>query len=288
MWVPVTQPFDLDLTLKSGQVFRWRFDQGWWSGFIGTELFFLRQMDGGLEVITDSLNNTDITLYLEWFFRFDDDLATVYNDLSSDILVADACKAYEGMRLLRQDPWECLIGFISSTASNIPRIARVQERLASELGRPVLMNGMRRNAFPDPTTLSMVGEPVLRELGLGYRARYVGLVSTKIASGEFILSELEQLDYVSGRKKLLTLPGVGVKVADCVQLFAFGKLESFPIDRWVRRALEQWYFGGRKTSDQVLSDWAQGVFSPWAGYAQQYLFFRSRDVKLIDDNPAYT
>ena len=282
MWVPVTQPLDLALTLRSGQVFRWKFHQGWWSGFIGSELFFLRQIDGGLEAITKSLNSTEINSYLEWFFRLDDDLAQVYRDLSSDKWIAASCKTYVGMRLLRQEPWECLIGFMSSTASNIPRITRVQEGLAEEFGQPVFVNGIKRNTFPDPATVSMAGLPALRKLGLGYRARYVDLVSTKIASGEFVLSELEQLAYEPGRDKLLSLPGVGAKVADCVQLFAFGNLESFPVDRWVRRALEQWYFDGIKRSDKDLGDWARGVFSPWAGYAQQYLFFSSRDAKLFD------
>ena len=272
------QPLDLATTLHSGQVFGWRWEEGWWNGVVEGHLVLLRRRRDGLEYRTALRPARALAPVLWRFFRLDDDLAAIQEELSSDPLVAEAIGQHPGLRLLRQDPWECLTSFICSTHSNIPRIAGIMERLSVTYGRPVSMGSLTRHGRPGPEALAEAGEARLRELGLGYRARYLAGSAAMVASGLIDLEVLRHAPYAEAHEALRALPGVGEKVADCVLLFSLDKLEAFPIDRWVRRAMEEWYLGDGKLSYQAMEEWAQGHFGPLAGYAQQYLFYRRREV----------
>ena len=229
------QPLDLATTLHSGQVFGWRWEKGWWNGVVGRHLVLLRRRSDGLEYRT-SLRPAGALAPVLWrFFRLDDDLTAIQEELGRDPLVAEAIARHPGLRLLRQDPWECLTAFICSTHSNIPRIAGIMERLSVTYGRAVTMRGLTRHGRPGPEALAEAGEMRLRELGLGYRARYLAGSAAKVASGDVDLEALRAAPYAQAQEALRTLPGVGEKVADCVLLFSLDKLEAFPIDRWVRR-----------------------------------------------------
>ena len=278
MRLDVGQPLDLATTLHSGQVFGWRWEGGWWNGTVGRHLVLLRERRDGIEYRTSLRPAKALAPALSSFLRLDDDLAAIQETLGSDPLVAEAIGRHPGLRLLRQDPWECLTAFICSTHSNIPRIAGIMERLSVTYGRPVSMGGLTRHARPGPEALAEAGEARLRELGLGYRARYVAASAAMVASGQIDLEALRDAPYSEAHEALRTLPGVGEKVADCVLLFSLDKLEAFPIDRWVRRVMEEWYLDGVKLSYQAMEDWAQSHFGPLAGYAQQYLFHHRREV----------
>jgi N-glycosylase/DNA lyase len=214
---------------------------------------------------------------LQSYFRLDDDLHAIYAEITRDQRVAAMVARYPGLRVLRQEPWECLIAFICSANSNIPRIAQNVETLASHYGSPIVMDGEVRHAFPTPVQLAEAGEMELRKLGLGFRAPYVARAALLVASGELDLDALVRLPYAEAKAWLMECPGVGPKVADCVLVFSLEKLEAFPIDVWVRRALGEWYFPGQKApSDRVLLEWAQDHFGRYAGYANQYLFHGRR------------
>ena len=276
--VAVDQPLDLPLTLESGQAFRWHNDDGVWSGFIEGRLLTLERDDSGLRVTSDPQTHPDAAQAVASYFRLDDDLPAIYAQLCEDERLAAAVRQHWGLRILRQDPWECLIAFICSQNSNIPRIAKMQETLASTLGGEATLGTLTRRSFPTPEALASAGEQRLRELGLGYRARYVAGTAEVVASGGLDLPQLRSAPYDDAKAALLALPGVGEKVADCVLLFALDHLDAAPIDRWVRRALEDWYLDGQRLRYAELLAWTQNTFGPYSGYAQQYLFFRRRET----------
>jgi N-glycosylase/DNA lyase len=182
------------------------------------------------------------------------------------------------MRVLRQDPWECLVSFICSSASNIPRITRNIESICDVYGRPVGSGEARRNTFPTPRELSRAGEEPLRALGLGYRAGYIAETAGVIAAGAVDLMALREEPYEDALETLTGLAGVGDKVANCALLFSLDKPEAFPVDVWIDRALREWYLDGQGESipRPKLRPWAQERFGPYAGYANHYLFHDRR------------
>jgi N-glycosylase/DNA lyase len=274
--LPVDQPLDLAATLQSGQAFRWRADGDAWSGFLGADLVALRQVDDGVEVRCLDRARSTILGRVARYLRMDDDLPAIYRRLRRDPHLAWSIEQHPGLRLLRQEPWECLIAFICSTQSNIPRISRIQEALADAMGTAATLDGVTRSAFPTPEALAGAGEERLRGLGLGYRAAFVARAAEVVATGRLRLDALAEASYQDARAALMSVHGVGEKVADCVLLFSMDRMESFPIDRWVRRAVEERYFGGRTMPLPVLASWARETFGPVAGYAQQYLFYGRR------------
>ena len=278
--LPIDQPLDLALTLQSGQAFRWHQDCGRWSGFISGELVMLERLKDGLTIECNATAAGSIATAVYQYFRFDDNLTAIYDLFSTDERLTQAIQQNWGLRILRQDPWECLITFICSQNSNIPRIAKTQESLANTLGNSVTMGSIERKAFPTPEALAAAGEESLRNLSLGYRATYVARTAEILAAGKLTLDPLREASYEDAKNVLMKLPGVGAKVADCVLLFSLDKLEAIPIDRWVRRAFEEWYLAGEVLSYDKLLIWAHSTFGPNAGYAQQYLFLRRRQAKV--------
>jgi len=216
----------------------------------------------------------EITAYL----RLDDDLPTIQKGLSSDAHVNEGIRRYPGLRLLRQDPWETLATFILSSVSNIPRISRTVELIATTLGEPVALDRTYRHTFPGPERLAAVDEAELRRLGCGFRAPYLLRAAQDVASGALRLGQLRGLPYAETLPLLTALHGVGEKVADCVMLFALDRMEAFPVDRWVQRAVAQWY-GVRSRRYGDVRDWAWEHFGAHAGYANQYLFWNARQQR---------
>jgi N-glycosylase/DNA lyase len=277
--LPIDQPLNLALTLTSGQAFRWHEVKGVWSGFIAGELVTLERLDNVLAVECNVEASAGISDAVHRYFRLDDDLSAIYDQLCKDERLSEAIHLNWGLRILRQDPWECLVAFICSQNSNIPRIASMQESMANTLGETYSMGDIQRQGFPSREALASAGEDTLRKLALGYRAKYLVKTAEIVASGGLDLDALREVSYDEAKAELMALPGVGAKVADCVLLFALDKLEAVPIDRWVRRAFEEWDLDGEELPYDKLLAWALQTFGSNAGYAQQYLFFRRRQVK---------
>ena len=278
MLVSIEEPFDLDSTLQSGQAFRWRRDGGLHRGVVFGNVVELRQSEDGLELFTDPDDEAAMWPLLRDYLGLDFDLDRVYAAFEADDRLRDSAARYRGMRVLRQDPWECLVSFICSSASNIPRITKNVESLCESYGRPVGTGATRRNAFPTPRELSRAGETPLRALGLGYRAAYVAETAAAVADGAVDLMSLREEPYETALEALTELPGVGDKVANCVLLFALDKPEAFPVDVWIDRALREWYLGDDANSipRPKMRPWAQERFGPYAGYANHYLFHDRR------------
>ena len=271
------QPFDLVASLESGQAHRWRREEDWYSGVVRGNFIKMRQAGRRVEFCCGPSSETQMLPRLQSYFRLDDDLAAIYDEISRDQRVAAMVARYPGLRLLRLEPWECVVSFICSANSNIPRIHQNMEKLAETLGDPVGMDGQVRHVFPTPAQLAEAGELELRRLGLGFRAPYVDQASRMVLEGRLDLDSLVDMPYSEAKARLMECPGIGPKIADCIAVFSLEKLEAFPIDVWVRRALTEWYFPDRKRpTDRVLLEWAQNHFGRYGGYSQQYLFHGRR------------
>ena len=295
--LPIQQTLDLASSLESGQAHRWGREKEqsaappgrWHWGVIEGNVVKIRARSGSQR--TGSMSDGPVLQVrsapprdsgylhrvLRSYFRLDDDIEAIYEDITRDPRVAGMVREYRGLRLLRIEPWECLIAFICSANSNLPRIHANVESISEGFGHPVALDGQIRYTFPQPEQLARAGESALRDLGLGFRAPYVAETARVVAGGGLDLESLRLLSYVEAKERLMELPGVGTKIADCVLLHSLDKLEAFPVDVWIRRALSEWYFTGEKPPpDRTLVAWAQEHFGRYAGYAQLYLFHGRR------------
>ena len=278
MLIPLRQPFDLTSTLLSGQAFRWRWDDPWFYGVAFRNVVKVRQTADALEFFSSPDDEQTVAPLLREYLGLDVDLPAVYDSLIVDDRLKTAIERYPGMRILRQEPWECLVSFICSSASNIPRITKNVESICATFGEPIRMGDYARSAFPAPDDLAGLDPSALRELGLGYRAEYVVSTARAIADGKVDLMALREDPYEAALESLVSLDGVGDKVANCVLLFSLDKADAFPVDVWIHRVLQEWCFNGRdrKLSRPKMRMWAQDHFGPYAGYANHYLFHNRR------------
>ena len=292
----VEQPLDLEASLLGGQAHRWRREGNWYSGVLRGDLVLLRQRNGVVEFRSTCGDKHTMVPRLKRFLRLDDDLPAICDEIADDPNVAAQVERYPGLRVLRQEPWECLVAYICSANSSIETIHRNMERISDEFGEIRTLypscdgeDPVRRSTFPTPVDLAEAGEMELRRLKLGFRAPYVYKASVAVLEGSVDLDHLVCAPYADAKSKLMSLKGIGEKIADCIALMSLEKMEAFPIDVWVRRALADWYFPGEKTpTNRVLVEWAQGYFGRYAGYANQYLFHgrRLRDRKSLQDGSA--
>ena len=288
MLIPANEPLHVSSTLESGQTFRWcRWEvpdgtggDPWFEGVVFENVVRLRRRPEGIEFTCEPGSEDSVSGLLRSYLRLDDDLDAIYRTLSVDERVSAAVERYRGLRIARQDPWECLVTFICSANSNIPRIAANVRDMASAFGRPLNTGVDEHHAFPTADALADAGETALRGLGLGFRAKYVASVADIVARGDIDLFALREAPYDAALEALVALPGVGDKVANCVMLFSLDKLDAFPVDVWIHRALVDWYpdevVNGKPLPKSAMRSWAQERFRPYAGYANQYLFHDRR------------
>ncbi len=278
MLMRVDQLLDLPSTLQSGQAFRWRLDGGWFHGVVFGNLVRMRQASGGIEFSSAPDDESYLEPSIRDYLGLSVDLEEVYAALSGDEMLEAAIERHRGMRVLRQEPWECLVSFICSSASNIPRISKNVESICAALGKPIRLGEQVRNTFPTPHEIADAGETRLRGLGLGYRAAYLAATARKIAEGEPDLITLREAPYEEALEALVALDGVGDKVANCVLLFSLDKPQAFPVDGWIDRVLRERYLDGegKGISRTGMRVWALEHFGPYAGYANQYLFHERR------------
>ncbi len=267
--------YNLGLTLASGQAFRWRRIGDAWAGVIGSRWVRLWQEPDCLRAETAAGGDWQ---WLRHYLQTEVDLERILSSFPDDPPMRDSVAACRGLRLLRQEPWECLASFICSSTKQIVQIEQIVELLCRRFGQalPVPLGINQAWAFPTVEQLAAASEAELRACKMGFRAPYLSGAARKLAAGEVDLSRLGGLSLEEARAALLTLPGVGVKIADCVLLFAYGFQEAFPVDVWIIKALEQLYFPKRRPKLPRLRRFSQTHFGPHGGYAQQYLFHYMR------------
>ncbi len=268
--------YDLAATLGSGQAFRWRTQGKAWVGVIGQHWVRL-QVENDLLTAHTAGSVTDWN-WLAHYLQIELDLEAVLASFPNDDAMRAAVGACRGLRLLRQDPWECLASFILSSTKQIVQIQQIVGLLCERHGEvaPAPDGHAPAHGFPSPAQLARLTEAELRSCKMGFRAPYLLGTARVIADGELDPARLHEMPVAEARAKLLKLPGVGPKIADCVLLFAYGFQDAFPVDVWVMRALRQLYFPRRRPSAPRLRRFTATYFGRNAGYAQQYLFHYMR------------
>ncbi len=271
--------YDLAATLASGQAFRWRQVGEAWEGIVAGRWIRLSQTDEAIRAEA-AAPQTDWR-WLRDYLQLDADLPAILATFPDDPPMRAAATACRGLRLLRQEPWECLVSFICSSTKQIVQIQQIITLLCERFGTPVPVGnfGKRSFSFPTAARLAACTEAELRVCKMGFRAPYILAAAQAVVSGALDLSRLHSLPTDAARTALMGLHGVGRKIADCVLLFAYGKQDAFPVDVWVRRALLELYFPRRRPSAQRLEKFAYTHFGPNAGYAQQYLFHYVRTLR---------
>jgi N-glycosylase/DNA lyase len=275
MRVLVPERFNLDVTLFGGQAFRWRRDeQGRISGWIGDRPVRVATTPEGLEVSALDGREEGLEEAVRRYFDLSRDYAAIERRLFRDAALRRAASRVAGFRILRQPPFETLVGFITSANNNIVRLSRSMDAISRIAGQAVETEIGTMWAFPEPAALAAVAVDRLREeAGLGYRDRYVADAARLVASGEVDLDALDRLSTPALREALRAIPGVGPKVADCIALYGFGRVEVFPVDTWVRKAFTALYLsGGERVPDREIARLAAERFGPYAGVAQQHMF----------------
>ncbi len=262
---------DLATTLGSGQAFRWREVGDGWEGVVAGRWVRLTVRDATFEARI-ALPCTEWS-WLTGYLRLDEDLSAVIATFPADAPMRTAVAACPGLRLLRQEPWECLASFILSSTKQIVQIQQCVALLSHRFGDPVASGGAETwHAFPSFARLASATEAELRACKLGFRAKYLLGTARMLAAGEIDLDALHALSTDDARAALMRFPGVGRKIADCVLLFAYGRQDAFPVDVWVLKALRLLYFPRRAPKPDRLRRFTETHFGPNAGYAQQYLF----------------
>jgi N-glycosylase/DNA lyase len=275
VFLPV-RDYDLSATLNSGQAFRWVLRDGAWEGVIGEHWVQLRN---GIRART-AVPVTEWN-WLRHYLQVDVDLDAILLSFPDDEPMRQSVLAYRGLRLLRQDPWECLASFILSSTKQIVQIQQIISLLCERFGKPLIVPPGHPPMFSFPTAerLTACAEADLRGCKMGFRAPNLLATAKVIAAGELNLESLRTRSTAEARAELIKLPGVGRKIADCVLLFAYGFQDAFPVDVWVMKALRQLYFPKRRPSPRKLREFADTHFGANAGYAQQYLFHYMRTMQ---------
>jgi N-glycosylase/DNA lyase len=277
-------PFDLNVTLCCGQAFRWNRQGEWWYGIVEEKAFKIRQIEDFLEFEGANVE------FVKNYFGLHDYLPKILSQISRDEHIKVAVKNFKGLRILRQDPWECLISYICATYKNVPAIRRMLLNLSEKFGDKVYYDGYDFYTFPTSERLAEAPEKELAKCSLGYRAKYVSETAKMAFKNDFEIERLRKMPYKKARDELLNFSGVGLKVADCVSLFSLGKLEAFPVDVWIKRALLKYYashfpsefigkISGKSLTNseyEKLSLFGREYFGKYAGYAQEYLYHYER------------
>lgn len=257
--------FDLEQTLDCGQAFRWsKIDENIWHGIAFGKYLKIEQNDN--EII---LYNTSLNDYLKiWknYFDIDRNYLEIIEAISINDTLKSASILGKGIRILKQDKWETLCSFIISQNNNIPRIKGIIERMCENFGEK-LENGMY--TFPTAEKIASLSIEDLAPLRSGFRARYIIDAATKVANKEINFDILDSIPLEDAEKELMKIVGVGLKVADCALLFSCSRIDAFPKDVWIKRAMEKLFDGN-------LPECA----IQYAGIVQQYIFYYARTTKL--------
>lgn len=257
--------FNIQHTFDCGQCFRFLPDGDGYLGIAYGKPVRLSNTENGVLIYTDEHEFENIW---KMFLDLDTDYDAIGTSLPDDEFTKAAVEFGKGLRILRQEPWEALCSFIISQCNNIPRIQSIIDRLCRLFGEKIEWKGNTLYTFPNAKRIAQVTTEDLAPLRCGYRAPYIINAAKAVASGELNFEQLNDMDTISARKKIMELEGVGPKVADCFLLFGMHKLDAFPVDTWMKKAAV--YYGGK---------FEPSLFGKYAGIAQQYIFYYARSGK---------
>ncbi len=300
--------FNPEISINSGQTFLWDKHGSSWYGIYGEyvlKLFdsrsaaLVKKIEFNIDDNKDEIQFSSFPQFPSWerrVFRLDDDISRIFSSFSNDTLVSELISKYPGLRLMRQEPHQCMISFACASNTNIFMIRRMLKNLSRKFGTKVIVDDKKFFTFPSAERLNRTSDEELRLCGLGYRTKAVKAVAESIVNGSLNIHSLSRLSYYDAKNELLKVYGIGNKVADCILLFSLDKLEAFPIDVWIARVLYQNYrwlfdnndknfsrrdrkvFGEKIAAHEykILSKNARDYFGKYCGYAQQYLYYNAR------------
>ena len=266
---------DIDNSINSGQVFLWEKCGSDWYGINGQDILKINK-----NAVIKSIQNSKTD-----FFRKKDNMQEIIKSISKDKTVKKAIKQYEGLRIFKQDPFQCMISFIISSNSNIQKIKTSLEKITKKFGVKVEIQNKEFFLFPKPEKLAKASIEEIKKCGVGYRAPFIKQAAEMVFSKKIDFKYLEKLDYKEAKKNICLIPGVGNKVADCILLFSLNKLEAFPLDTWMIKILEKYYSNEFKIETktitqkqyEILHEKIVNYFGLYCGYAQQFLFKMERE-----------
>lgn len=272
--------FDISDIFDCGQCFRWnKTEDGGYFGIVGNKAMKITQSSD--EIVFHNTSEKDFKDI--WYDYFD--LGRSYENIKlsfmSDSTLSEALEYGSGIRILRQQLWECIVSFIISASNNIPRIKKIVEAFAYNFGEEIVYTGHTYHAFPTPEKTASLSLDDLSIIKAGFRDKYILDAAAKFLTDPKMNTEyLYSVPSAEAKKILMSIKGVGNKVADCVLLFALGKYDCFPIDVWMKRIMEYCYFDGQPQTIPTLAEYAKKRFGNFGGFAQQYLFFYARENKI--------
>jgi len=266
---------NLENTINSGQVFLWTKQKEFWYGINGQDILKINNLG---KITSHSKKKYD-------FFRNIDDIEKIIKSISKDKTTKIAVKKYLGLRLIRQDPFQCFISFIVSSNSNIQKIKSSLEKISTKFGKKIQFDNKEFYMFPEPKKIANATIQEIQNCGVGYRAKFIIDAAKMVESRQIDFDQLKKSNYQNAKETILTVPGIGNKVADCILLFSLDKLEAFPLDRWMIRILKKYYLGKFELETKSITEKQYNTlhekivkhFGPYAGYAQQFLFKMERE-----------
>ena len=266
---------DIDNSINSGQVFLWQKNKNNWYGIDGQNILEINQ-----ENKIKSISNVKTS-----FFRKNDDIEKIIKSISKDKIIKKAVRKYDGLRIFNQDPFQCMISFIISSNSNIPKIKNSLEKITEKFGKKVTFKEHEFFLFPEPEKIAKASINEIKSCGVGYRAPFIKEAAKMVISKKIDFENLKNSDYKEAKRNLRLIPGIGNKVADCIMLFSLNKLDAFPLDTWMIKILEKYYSKEFQIETktitekqyQILHEKIVDYFGPYCGYAQQFLFKMERE-----------
>lgn len=273
--------FDLAQTLECGQCFHFvKLDE---NDYVLTAKGRVLHVSQQADTVTfyDTEEDEYVNVWKDYFDMDRDYSAVKKKLLENDNKLKDAIESMWGVRILNQDFFETLISFIISQNKQIPHIKKIVADISAKFGTyKGTYGGADMYTFPTLEQLTNASEEDFKELKTGFRAPYIMDAIRRNMAGQFNEKELKNMDYDSCIKELMTIKGVGEKVANCVSLFGLGKKEAFPVDVWIKRIMETMYFDGEDTPKDKIAAFAKEQFGDLGGFAQQYLFYYGKTIKM--------
>lgn len=272
--------FELAHIFECGQCFRWnKTKNGSYIGVAFGRVIEVEKKDSDIYIY----NSTEEDFQKIWVEYFDlyRDYSEIKNILKKDSLLEKSVIFGEGIRLLQQEPLEIIISFITSANNRIPMIKRAIENISKAWGEPLEYKGKTYYAFPTIEKLKDVKEEDIEPCGVGFRGKYIVDTVNKIYRNEYDIEQIKSATDDECHKQLQNFMGIGPKVADCIMLFSMGKYSAFPVDVWVKRAMQHFYLAP-DVSLKKIRDFGRDKFGPLSGFAQQYLFYYARENNILE------
>ncbi len=264
------EDFSLKSTFDCGQCFRFNEEKGHFFGISNGKVAEFYEEDGN--IIIENVTKDEFLNYWVHFLDLKRDYKKIKKELIKDKVIKEAIEFGYGIRILNQDFFECLISFIISQQNNIPKIKKAVEGISALFGEEIIYKGKSYYTFPTPEKLKDITETDLAPLKIGYRDKYIIDAVFNVYNGNITYEKLIKMPYSDAKRELLKIKGVGEKVADCVLLFSLLKSEAFPVDTWIKKAMEGLY----NLKPKEIHNYTELNFGLYSGFAQQYIFYYVR------------